>query len=161
MTVEQRLNVVETDLETVRQLLVSAASYAESANRGLDRLTAAQAQSQSQVDQLTAAQTQTQSRVEQLVESQTQTQTQLNQLTERVEQFIFHSQRLVTQHAERLERTEGQTERLEAIVRMLNRNYEAQQSQMREFQVTTNAALERIDRVLDYLMRQSGGSGAG
>lgn len=154
MTVEQRLNVVETDLETVKQLLISAASYAESANRGLDRLTAAQAQTQTQVDQLTAAQTQTQSRLEQLVESQTQ-------LDERVEQFIFHSQRLVTQHADRLDRLEGQTERLEAIVRMLNRNYEAQQSQLREFQATTNAALERIDRVLDYLVRQSGGSGAG
>ena len=30
MTLEQRLNTVETDLETAKQLLVSAANYAES-----------------------------------------------------------------------------------------------------------------------------------
>lgn len=140
MTLEQRLNTVETDLETVKQLLVSAASYAESANEGLDRLTV-------RIDELTTA--------------QSQSQTQLYQLSERVEQFIFHSQRLFTQQAERLERLEGQTERLEAIIPMLNRNYEAQQAQMREFQVITNAALERMDRILDYLMRQVGGPGVG
>ncbi|WP_256366802.1 hypothetical protein [Anabaena sp. UHCC 0204] len=38
----------------------------------------------------------------------------------------------------------------------LDRNYEEQKLQFQEFQLTTNAALERIDRVLDYLLRQSG-----
>ena len=95
-------------------------------------------------------------KVDSLAESQAQTQTQLDQLSSRVSEFVFHVQRLLTQQGERLIPLEGQAERLEAVVRLLNRNYEAQQSQLQEFQQTTNAALERIDRVLDYLLREQG-----
>jgi len=140
---DQRLDAVEDELETVKRLLVSAASYAESANEGLDRLTVRVDGIAQKVDELTA--------------SQTQTQVQLNQLSSRVDEFVFQAQRLFTQNAERLIRLEGQTERLEALAQRLDRNYSAQQSQLQEFQQTTGAALERIDRVLDYLLRQQGG----
>lgn len=147
MTTEQRLDRVEDDLAAVRQLLASAATYAESANRRTEQ----QAE-----------------RIDQLISSQNRTQTQLDQLTARVDQlssrvdtFVFEAQRLFTKSGTALELVEGQTERLEAIVRRLDRNYEAQQSQLQEFKRTTNAALERIDRVLDYLLRQSGGGGQG
>ena len=40
----------------------------------------------------------------------------------------------------------------------LDRSFEEQKSQFQEFQLTTGAALERIDRVLDYLLRQQGGN---
>jgi len=40
----------------------------------------------------------------------------------------------------------------------LDRNYEEQKSQFQEFKLTTGAALERIDRILDYLLRQQGGN---
>lgn len=165
MTTEQRLNNVEDDLESVKKLLASAARYAESANQKLDRLS-------DRVDSLTTAQNRTQAqldqlgfRVDQLVASQAQTQTQLDQLTqkvdqlaERVDSFVYHAQRLFTALGERLVPVEGQTERFEPVIRMLARNYEAQQSQLQEFQVTTRASLDRIDRVLDYLVKQSDGS---
>lgn len=164
MTTEQRLNNVEDDLESVKKLLASAARYAESANQKLDRLS-------DRVDSLTTAQNRTQAqldqlgfRVDQLVASQAQTQTQLDQLTqkvdqlaERVDSFVYHAQRLFTALGERLVPVEGQTERFEPVIRMLARNYEAQQSQLQEFQITTRASLERIDRILDYLLKRSGG----
>lgn len=82
----------------------------------------------------------------------------LARLDARIDEFVFQAQRLLTGQAERLERVEGQAERADAIITRLDRNYEAQQSQLAEFRITTNAALERIDRVLDYLMRQQGNS---
>jgi septal ring factor EnvC (AmiA/AmiB activator) len=88
--------------------------------------------------------------------SQATTQQQLDALGQRVDSFVFEAQRLFTQEAERLNRLEPQIERAEAIIQRLDRNYTEQQAQLAEFRLTTNAALERIDRVLDYLMRQTG-----
>ncbi|MBD2211253.1 6-aminohexanoate hydrolase [Nostoc linckia FACHB-104] len=206
MTTEQRLDRVEDDLAAVRQLLASAATYAESANRGLDRaitrqdatdaqiaqlreaqtatdaqiaqLLAAQTATDAKldrlterVDELTTAQNRTQThldqmgeRIDQLTAAQNRTQTQLEQMGGRVDQmssrmdeFIFHTQRIFNQQATVLERADGRSLALEAIVQRLDRNYEEQKSQFLEFQRTTGAALERIDRVLDYLLRQQGG----
>jgi chromosome segregation ATPase len=98
-----------------------------------------------------------------LTDTQARTQVQLDQLTGRVDQlsgkvdeFVFQSQRLFTRLGTIVERVDGRTESLEAIVRRLDRNHEEQKSQWREFQVTTNASLERIDRVLDFLVREQG-----
>jgi len=66
------------------------------------------------------------------------------------------TQRLFNKAGGEIEETKARTERLEAIMLKLDRNYEEQKSQFQEYQLTTNAALERIDRVLDYLLRQSG-----
>ena len=189
---DQRLDRIEDEFETVKQLLASAARYAESANAKIDQLSDRQDRTQAQLDQLNDRQDRTQtqldrlterqdrtqvqldqlgSKVDRLTTAQSQTQNQLDQLTSKVDEltlaqaqsqsrldeFVFQAQRLFTQNAERLIRLEGQTERLEALVQRLDRNYSAQQSQLQEFQQTTGAALERIDRVLDYLLRQLGG----
>jgi chromosome segregation ATPase len=182
---DQRLDAVEDELETAKRLLVSAARYAESANLGLEQLTvkvdnltaaqaqtqtqllehrAAQAQTQTQLDDLTAAQAQTQTQLDELTAAQTQTQAQLDQLTQkadqlssRVDEFVFQATRLFAQQGERLIRVEGLTESLTGIVQRLDRNYQSQQSQIQEFQRTTNASLERIDRILDYLLREQRG----
>lgn len=157
MTTEQRLNRLEDEFETVKELLMSAARYAESANEGLDRLTERQDRTQAQLDQLSVAQENTQGK--------------LDQLSERVDSFVFSAQRLFNQQAERLIQLEGQAERLEAVVQMLARNYQAHQSQLQELQRSTqefqrasleqqrsnSAALERIDRILDYLLRKESG----
>lgn len=103
---------------------------------------------------------------------------QLSRLDARVDEFVFQAQRLISQQAERLNVSEARLERMESIaasltrneeanrarlnrldetIERLDRNYEIAQSNFAEFQRTTNAALERIDRVLDYLMRQQGG----
>lgn len=192
MTTEQRLDRVEDDLAAVKQLLASAATYAESANRGLelavrrqsatdtqiaqlleaqtatdakldrltervDELTTAQNRTQTHLDQIAARFDQMSERVDQLTAAQNRTQTQLEQLSSRMDEFIFHTQRIFNQQATVLERADGRSERLEAIVQRLDRNYEEQKSQFQEFQRTTGAAWERIDRVLDYLLRQQGG----
>ncbi|MFM2061061.1 MAG: hypothetical protein RLZZ507_731 [Cyanobacteriota bacterium] len=135
MTTEQRLDRVESEFATIRQLLTSAATYAESANRRIDELGAKQDRTQSQLDQLGV---------------------KVDQLSNRVDEFVFHTQRLFNKAGSETEETKARTERLEALMLKLDRNYEEQKSQLQEFQRSTNAALERIDRVLDYLLRQSG-----
>ena len=123
----------------------------------VDSLTAAQDRTQVQLDRLT-------DKVDSLTAAQDRTQVQLDQLAERVDrmgtridEFVFQVQRLLTHQGERLVIVEGQNERLVGVVQMLARNYEAQQSQLQEFQLTTNAALERIDRILDYLLKERNG----
>ncbi|MEH2279265.1 MAG: 6-aminohexanoate hydrolase [Nostoc sp.] len=144
MTNAQRLDYVEDELETVKRLLVSTASYAESANRRLDELTIKQDRTQSHLDQLGA-------RVDQVGGK-------VDQLSDQVDSFITHTQRLFTKRGAEIEETKARTERLEALMLKLDRNFEEQKSQFQEFQLTTGAALERIDRVLDYLLRQQGGN---
>jgi len=149
MTTEQRLDRVETEFATIRQLLISAATYAESANRRIDELGTKQDRTQIMLDELGAKQDCTQSQLDQLG-------MRVDQLSSRVDEFIFHTQHLFNKAGGEIEETKARTERLEAIMLKLDRNYEEQKSQFQEYQLTTNAALERIDRVLDYLLRQSG-----
>ena len=149
MTTEQRLDRVETEFATIRQLLISAATYAESANRRIDELGTKQDRTQIMLDELGAKQDRTQTQLDQLG-------MRVDQLSSRVDEFIFHTQRLFNKAGGEIEETKARTERLEAIMLKLDRNYEEQKSQFQEYQLTTNAALERIDRVLDYLLRQSG-----
>jgi len=153
---DQRLDRIEDEFETVKQLLASAAHYAESANAKIDRLSDRQDRTQTQLDLLSDRQDRTQTQLD-LLSSKVDDLTTIQSQTEsRLDEFIFQVQRLLTQNAERLIRVEGQADRLEALLLRLDRNYEAQQSQFLEFQRTTGAALERIDRVVDYLMRQQG-----
>ena len=149
MTTEQRLDRVETEFATIRQLLISAATYAESANRRIDDLGIKQDRTQIMLDELGIKQDCTQSQLDQLG-------MRVDQLSSRVDEFIFHTQRLFNKAGGEIEETKARTERLEALMLKLDRNYEEQKSQFQEYQLTTNAALERIDRVLDYLLRQSG-----
>ena len=148
MTTEQRLDRVETEFATIRQLLISAATYAESANRRIDELGTKQDRTQIMLDELGAKQDRSQTQLDQLG-------MRVDQLSSRVDEFIFHTQRLFNKAGGEIEETKARTERLEAIMLKLDRNYEEQKSQFQEYQLTTNAALERIDRVLDYLLRQS------
>lgn len=94
----------------------------------------------------------------QLAEAQIQTQTSIKQMSNRVDEFVFQSQRLLSQQASRLINVEGQTERLEAIAKKLDRDYEQQKASLNEYRITTDATLERIDRILDYLVKGSGDS---
>ncbi|NET08441.1 MAG: 6-aminohexanoate hydrolase [Merismopedia sp. SIO2A8] len=164
MTTEQRLNRLEDEFSTVKELLMSAARYAESANAKLDRLAERGERTQTHLDQLAE-------KVDSLTDAQERTQGQLDQLSERVDSFVFEAQRLFNQQAQRLNRLEGHTESLSAVVQMLNRTHQASQSQLQELQRATQefqrasleyqrsntAAIERIDRVLDYLLRQDPG----
>jgi predicted nucleic acid-binding Zn-ribbon protein len=151
MTNAQRLDHVEDELETVKLLLVSTASYAESANKRLEQLSIKQDRTQSHLDELSIKQDRTQSQLDQIG-------VRVDQLSDRVDSFITHTQRLFTKAGGEIEETKARTERLEALMLKLDRSFEEQKSQFQEFQLTTGAALERIDRILDYLLRQQGGN---
>ena len=117
-------------------------------------------QAEERLSQVEEAQRRTQTQINQLVEVQLQTQMSINQmsnrvgqLSSRVDEFVFQSQRLFGQQASRLINVEGQTERFEAVIRKLDRNYEEQKASLNEYRKTTNATLERIDRILDYLVK--------
>jgi chromosome segregation ATPase len=133
VSVEQRVGQLEDDFETVKQLLISAARHAESANEGLDRLTERQDQTQRQLDQLAI-------KVDTLTDAQTS--------------FITEVQRVFGGLGERVSRLEGIAERLEGVIQYLDRNYQTQQAELQEFRRTTNASLERMDRILDYLLKK-------
>ncbi|NJL78626.1 MAG: hypothetical protein HC917_06795 [Richelia sp. SM2_1_7] len=122
-------------------------------------------QAEERLSQVEEAQRRTQAQINQLVEVQLQTQMSISQmsnrvgqLSSRVDEFVFQTQRLFTQEGSRLINVEGQTERFEAVIRKLDRNYEEQKSSLNEYRITTNATLERIDRILDYLVKGSGDS---
>lgn len=155
-----RLERIENDLETLRDILLSTARYAESANRGLDRVATHLDQTDTQVamlaekvDEFVFESRRTNDRQDEVLR---QSSENLNQLSSRVDEFIFQAQRLFNQQAEASQQALGRIDQLAAIVERLDRNFEAQQAQTQEFQRTTNAALERIDRILDYLLRQQG-----
>ena len=141
--------VSRDEFETVKQLLASAASYAESANRQSDRNTALIADNSQNIaalsagiSELKASQDRTQQQLDLLGERQDRTQQQLDALSERqassqqqiealgeqqrstqrqLESFIFESQRLMSGHAERIQKLEGISERLEGILSYLVR----------------------------------------
>jgi hypothetical protein len=100
-------NITRDEFETVKDLLTSAARYAESAHRGLDRLEITQQRSQLQIDQLTL-------KLDQLAEAQKKTE-------QRLESFIFESQRLIVKHSESIEQLKGMTERLDGVLAYLIR----------------------------------------
>jgi uncharacterized protein (DUF3084 family) len=120
--------VTRDEFETVKQLLASAARYAESANQKLDRVATQQETNTTAIADLRETQERTQQQLDQLSQKQDRTQTQLDQLSvrvtqmsERVDSFVFESQRLHSQHAEKIEQLKGISERLEAILAYLVR----------------------------------------
>jgi chromosome segregation ATPase len=151
MTTE-RLERIETDLEAVKELLASTAGYVESAHANLNQLS-------QRLDDLTT-----------LVVGLTQ---QHAQSTSRLDEYIYQSQRLLTQTVERSTQKAGRIDCLEGVMAMLTRLHDRQQAQLEnqqaqlerrdgefaEHQRTTDAALERIDRLLDYLIRRDQDTG--
>jgi chromosome segregation ATPase len=185
MTSEQRLQCLEDEFEIVKDLLTSTARYAKSANRERDRVVraleqlaesqaasqaaqderfrqvsetqiASQAALDAQLGQLSRSQAETERHIERLFEAQAATEAQLERTDQRLNGFIFQVQRLLSRDVERLDNVEGRIEHLEAIAQRLDRNYEAQQTQFQEFQLTTRASQERQERLLEYLLRRDG-----
>lgn len=120
--------VTRDEFETVKELLVSAARYAESANQKLNQVAEQQQVNTQAIGQHQIAQNRTQSQIDQLSAVQSQTQQQLDllsvrvtQLSERIDSFVFESQRLFTGHGERITKLEGISERLEGILAYLVR----------------------------------------
>jgi uncharacterized protein YukE len=76
-------------------------------------------------------------------------------LVRTIQEGVRRETRYNSQALARLERT---VTNLADIARLHQQALRQSERQFQEYQRTTNAALERIDRVLDYLIRQSGHS---
>lgn len=121
-------SVTREEFETVKELLASAARYAESANRGVDRLQMAQETFQAQMSLLASAQQMTEMRLAALAEQAQRTDqrlealaTQAQKTEQRLESFVYDTQRLLTGQAERLAQLEVIADRLEGAIAYLTR----------------------------------------
>jgi uncharacterized protein (DUF3084 family) len=106
--------VTRDEFETVKELLVSAARYAELANQKLAQVATQQQVNTQAIGEISQQQNRTQQQLDQL-------SVRVTQLSERIDSFVFESQRLITGQAERVDRLEGISERLEAILAYLVR----------------------------------------
>lgn len=162
MTTTQRLETVENELEIVKRLLTSSAQNINDLTDRIDRNAQQIESNNGQIDNLTKR---IDRNAEQIEHNNRQIQSnaeQVNELAvsqkasqERLDSFIFHSERIENKEVGRLERIEAATEVLQGLCQNLARNFEAQRQEFREWKITVNASLERIDRILDYLMRNS------
>jgi predicted nucleic acid-binding Zn-ribbon protein len=86
-------------------------------------------------------------------------------LVRTVQEGVRRETRSNSQALARLERTVTNLADIARLhqqaLRQSERQFQEFQRNNQEFQRTTNAALERIDRILDYLIKQPGGHGKG
>lgn len=140
------LPVMRDEFETVKQLLESAATYAESANRQADRnanaisrlemqgseIKESQKKTDQNLQQLAENQKKTDQQLQQLAESQKKTDQQLQQLTQRTDQplqqlsqrldsFIFESQRIIADNKQKINRLDAIIDRYDGVLAYLMR----------------------------------------
>ncbi|MEH2388207.1 MAG: hypothetical protein V7K14_21030 [Nostoc sp.] len=121
MTNTQRLDNVENELETVKQLLVSTASYAESSNSRLDRLVERQDLTQRQLDGLALS---------------------VQSMGEKIDRFVDKTDDFIDKTDDFIETTKARNAVLDGII-----------LELRDNQVSTNAAVERLERILEQLLK--------
>ena len=161
----QRMDGLTVTVEQVTQRLDDFILESQRMNHQLtqrmDGLTVTVERVTQRVDQLTLT-------LEPTIQQQAQTAVRLD--------HIEHTQRLLGQYTEQTQQHAGRLDRLDGVAAMLIRLQDRQQIQLenqqtqitnqqtqieemrREFgehRRTTNAALERIDRLLDYLIQRS------
>jgi mannitol-1-phosphate/altronate dehydrogenase len=109
-------------------------------------------------------------------------QESFTRLNDRIDEYIYQSQRIIGGHEERIISAQGSAERLEAVFAMQQRQMErleqnqnaiqqnqgllqqlvvtqqAQLNRMDETQRSTNAALEQLGSILNQLLKNPGGS---
>jgi uncharacterized coiled-coil protein SlyX len=75
---------------------------------------------------------------------------------DRIERLIELNQQQITENSRNIAENSRNIERLVSTLETFYQLQQAQQAEFLEFQRTTQAALERMDRILDYLMRRDG-----
>lgn len=123
MTIEQRLDKIEDEFETVKQLLASAARYAESSHHRIDRLSERQDITQIQLDKLAVTVQVMGEKVDHLGETVDHLGETVNHLSNKIDTFI--------------ETTTAQNAAMNGVI-----------SRLEESQVSTNAAVERLEAIL-------------
>lgn len=163
MTAEQRLTTVEGDLEVVKHLLVSAASYAESANQKLDSLTTAQNRTQTQLDQLTQSQSRFDQSLSALAGNQVEERDKRLELKEDLEilyRTVQQSGNNIEQVTKQVDQLTRQVDQLTKQVDQLTQNLTASVQDLVGTigRLADDAALDRAEmqRIWNYLLHQSG-----
>ncbi|MEH2317416.1 hypothetical protein [Nostoc sp.] len=123
MSNAQRLDNVENNLETVKQLLVSTASYAESADKRIDRLVERQDLTQRQLDGLAVT---------------------VQVMGEKIDRVVEKIDRFVEKTDDFIDTTKARNAVLDGVI-----------LELREGQMSTNAAVERFDRILEQLLKRN------
>ena len=126
------VSVTRDEFETVRQLLASAAAYAESASRqsalntdAIARFDLQRTESQKRTDekfqQLAESQKRTDEKFQQLAKSQERTDEVLKQLYQRIDSFIFESQQSVAESKQRINYLDKMIDRYDGVLAYLRR----------------------------------------
>lgn len=136
------MSVTRDEFETVKDLLASAARYAESANRGVDRLQLNQERLQFLVEQLLQTQQRTETRMEELA-------TQARRTEERLEALATQSQKTETRLEELANQGKKTEARLDAFVAESQRLF----SKQAEVSQRMEAISDRLEVILSYLVR--------
>lgn len=133
---QQRLESLEDEMETVKDLLMTAARMSERNTEAITRLTTRQESSQFTLERLTE---------------------RVDNLTSRVDELAAAQQELTAAQ----QRTENSLDRLANLVVSLTESAAADRSaaaqdreESRQFRASVGAAIDRIDRVLDYVVRE-------
>jgi chromosome segregation ATPase len=123
-----RLNKIEDEFETVKQLLISAASYAESANKRIDRLTEKQDITQRQLDGLAVT---------------------VQVMGEKVDNFVVKVDESFERLNHRIDDFVETTTARNAVVNDVV-------LELRDSQESINAALQRMEAMLMQLVKRNG-----
>ena len=137
MSNAQRLDNVENDLETVKQLLVSTASYAESSDKRIDQLVQRQGLTQKQLDGLAVTVQVMGENIDRFVEK-------IDRFVEKTDRFVEKTDRFVEKTDDFLDTTKARNAVLDGVI-----------LELRESQMSTNATVERLDRILEQLLKRN------
>jgi chromosome segregation ATPase len=124
--IDSHLHQLDDEFETVKQLLISAASYAESANNRIDRLSERQDITQRQLDGLSVT---------------------VQVMGEKVDNFIVKVDEQFDRLSHKIDDFVDTTKARNAVVNNVVH-------ELRDSQQSTNAAIERLERILEQLLRQ-------
>jgi chromosome segregation ATPase len=106
------------------------------------------------IDRLEDTMATTQAILQQVAASQQTTQTQLNQLSNRMDEFVFQSQRLFSRLGEMAERHDAGLDSLHDSVERLVRNSEGDRAESAAFRLEMQSMVSRLDALVNYLMNQ-------
>jgi chromosome segregation ATPase len=157
MTNSQRLDNIENDLETVKQLLISTARYAESANQGIEQLNQRQDLTQRQLDRLSVSVQALGEKIDNFVDTTSdfvETTKARNAVMDgvitRLEESQISTNAVITRLEESQISTNVTTTRLEESQISTN----AAITRLEESQISTNAAIASIEAILRELLRR-------
>ncbi|MEA5618463.1 hypothetical protein VB711_11535 [Cronbergia sp. UHCC 0137] len=137
MDTNTRLDRLEDEFETVKQLLISSASYTEAAHKRIDRLADRQDITQRQLDGLSVTVQVMGEKVDRLADK-------VDGLTDKVDGLTDKVDRLTDKVDDFVDNITIRNTVVNDVV-----------LELRDSQLSTNAAVERLEKILEQLLRQN------